>query len=213
MWLEFKEKMEPFRVFSTRDINKMFPQMNKMNLVRWQKKEYLTKIINGWYCFNQTYENENIVWLTANRVRQPSYISLHTALSYYSIIPEAVYTTTSVTTNKTVHYNTHPGNFSYHSISPGLYGFGQKLIDYSGKSSDATILPRKLLIAEPEKAVLDFFYLFPYYRSEKELRDLRFDPETISGMNNEKLYQYLDRFENKALNNRIFTLIKVYSLM
>ena len=34
MWLEFRDKMEPFKVFSIRDIKKMFPGMNNMNRLK-----------------------------------------------------------------------------------------------------------------------------------------------------------------------------------
>ena len=73
--------MEPFWVFSTRDIKKMFPGMNNMNLVRWHQKGYLIKIIKGWYCFSDYEPAENISWLIANLIYSPSYISLHSAFS------------------------------------------------------------------------------------------------------------------------------------
>jgi predicted transcriptional regulator of viral defense system len=81
MWVEFQIKMRPFRVFSVWDVKKQFPSMNPMNLVRWQKKGYISKLRNKWYAFNDAESNENIEWLAANLIYAPSYISLHTALS------------------------------------------------------------------------------------------------------------------------------------
>ncbi len=206
MWLKFKYAMEPFRVFSILDAQKMFPGMNTMNLVRWQKKGYLTKIINGWYCFPEYRVTENISWLAANLIYPPSYISLESALSYYNLIPEAIYLTTSVSTRRTVHYDTPVGNFRYRTVKQAVYGFGQRLIESgTGMSS------RKILIADPEKAILDFFYLNHQYTSEKDMVDLRLDQSTLKGTDMAKLYSYLDRFKNKALDDRIFRMNKVYA--
>ena len=81
MWIEFQDKMSPFRVFSVQDVKKQFPSMNLMNLVRWQEKGYILKLRNRWYAFNNAKSSENMVWLAGNLIYSPSYISLHTALS------------------------------------------------------------------------------------------------------------------------------------
>ena len=52
MWIEFLTKMKPFKVFSILDVEKQFPSMNMMNLVRWQKKGYISKLRNRWYVHN-----------------------------------------------------------------------------------------------------------------------------------------------------------------
>lgn len=216
MWIEFKNKMEPFRVFSIRDIRKMFPGLNNMNLVRWQQKGYLVKIINGWYCFADNYSNENIQWLSANLIYKPSYISLHTALSFYNLIPEAIYPTTSVTTKKTRQFVTLIGNLSYNKLKPQVFGFGHTLIDsrkYSDVSPDIKRYNRQIIIAEMEKAILDFFYINPQYNTEKEIAYLRFDNLVLKDMDKEKFYKYLDRFSNKALENRIFKMMKAYAII
>ena len=128
MWIEFRNKMEPFKVFSIRDIHKMIPGINHVNLVRWQQKGYLIKIINGWYCFSEYRSVENIVWLASNLIYHPSYISLQSALSYYNLIPEAIFMTTSVSSRKTKIFNTSIGNFSYNTLKNSGFGFGHRLI-------------------------------------------------------------------------------------
>ncbi|MFC2112256.1 hypothetical protein ACFLTA_03230 [Bacteroidota bacterium] len=199
--------METFKVFSTRDINKMFPGMNNMNLVRWQQKGYLVKIIKGWYCFSDDQAAENISWLIANLIYTPSYISLDSALSWYNLIPEAVYITTSVSTRKTNQFITAAGNFRYNTVKKSAFGFGHRLIDVKpGEQS------RKIVIAEPEKAILDFFYINHQYKSEKDIEALRLDRTVLHSLDNAKLFLYLDRFESKALNDRIFKMIKVYAI-
>ena len=215
MWLLFKSTLEPYHVFSTYDVRKAFPGMNLMNLVRWQQKGYIIKIRNGWYCFSGNENSGNFPWLAANMIYKPSYISLHSALSYYDLIPEAVFSITSITTKKTNHFDTPLGNCTYNHAKPELFSFGQTLIDFYAApalaDSHTSGIGRKILLAEPEKAVLDFFYIYSSYNTEREIEHLRFDENLLSEMIGEKFYIYLEKYKNKALENRIFKMIKVYA--
>jgi predicted transcriptional regulator of viral defense system len=211
MWVEFQTKLRPFRVFSVQDVKKQFPSMNLMNLVRWQKKGYLLRLRNQWYVFNDVESYENIDWLAANLIYAPSYISLHTALSWYNLIPEMITTTTSVTTLKTNKFSTPLGAFDYHRIKPDMFGFGYVLenVDtYKGEHGNS----RKIMIASPQKAILDFFYINTFYDTEKDMIDLRLNEIELSNTVNKELYQFLARFENSALEHRIHLMIKSYGL-
>lgn len=210
MWLDFRKKLKVFNVFSLRDIEKVFPGMNRMNLVRWQDKGYLLKIRNGWYCIAGENIEENVPWLAANLIYQPSYISLSTALSYYNLIPEGIYRCESVTTRKTNTFDTPIGRYKYYSVKASIYGFGHTLIA-SGRGNENSYR-RKILFAELEKAILDFFYLNPKYNTMKEIENLRFDQGVLDGIDKAKFYDFLERFESKALNDRIFKMTKVFSL-
>ena len=66
--------------------------------------------------------------LLANHLLGPSYVSLESALSYWGLIPEAVYETTSVTTKKSKIFNTQAGSFSYTNLSLPYYSFGIKKV-------------------------------------------------------------------------------------
>ena len=55
--------------------------------------------------------------LIANHLLSPSYVSMQTALRYYGLIPEAVYTVQSMTFKASKEYNTPIGNFCYYHIS------------------------------------------------------------------------------------------------
>jgi predicted transcriptional regulator of viral defense system len=209
MWVEFQNKMSPFRVFSVQDVKKQFPSMNLMNLVRWQEKGYILKLRNRWYAFNDAESSENMEWLAANLIYSPSYISLHTALSWYNLIPEMIATTTSVTTRKTNKFSTPLGSFDYHRIKPELFGFGYVLedMDASGKETN-----RQILIATPQKALLDFFYINSFYNSEKDIEDLRLNETELQKTINPEFYQDLEKYHSKALNQRIRKIIKLYGL-
>ena len=211
MWVEFQAKMERFRVFSIGDVEKQFPSMNLMNLVRWQSKGYILKLRNKWYAFNDAESHENIEWLTANLIYAPSYISLHTALSWYNLIPEMIVPTTSVSTRKTNRFSTPIGEFDYHRIKPELFGFGYSLEDlnaYSSKSNKS----RKIMVATPQKAILDFFYINNFYSSEKDMEDLRLNNAELTKIVNNVFYQYLERYESSALESRIRLMTKTYGL-
>lgn len=211
MWIKFQTRMRPFRVFSTLDVKKQFPSMNLMNLVRWQKKGYILRLRNGWYAFNDTESSENIEWLAANLIYAPSYISLHTALSWYNLIPDMVPGTTSVTTRKTNKFSTFFGDFHYHSIKPELFGFG-----YSLENMDANSTPvnpgRKIMVATPQKAILDFFYVHSFYDSKKEMKDLRLNDIELAKIIDDDFYNFLGKFESEALKRRIQMMTKTYGL-
>lgn len=85
--------------------------------------------------------------LIANMLYGPSYVSLDFALSYYGLIPEAVYEITSVTTGRTKTYDTPVGRFSYEHASLNVYPVGI--------ASVANESGHFFLMATPEKALCD----------------------------------------------------------
>ena len=113
------------------------------------KKNYIKKIRQGFYIFSDLEINEPTLFIIANHLYQPSYLSLEMALALYGLIPEAVYGVTSVTSLKTKSFKTAISNFIYQHIKPELL-FGYELREYGGQNYQ---------IAEIEKAVLDFFTL------------------------------------------------------
>jgi hypothetical protein len=203
--------MRPYRVFSNSDVKKLFPGMNLMNLVRWQKKGYIIKIRNGWYSINDEESTEYMDWLAANLVYAPSYISLQTALSYYGLIPEAIFETTSVTTRKTNRFTTSLGTFGYYHVKPAIFGFGQTLVQEDSEKR-LTDKGRRILMAEPEKALLDFLYINSHYNTEKEMEHLRLDESVLEEILNEKFYSYMTGYTNRALESRVRKMRKAYAL-
>ena len=196
LFIEFKNKLSPYEVFSTRDIDNYFPNFDSRRLNEWQKKKYIIKLRNGWYCFSDYPDGEAFSVFIGNKIYDPSYLSLELALSIHAIIPEAVYTATSVTTNKTMAFDTPLREYTYNSVKEELF-FGYEVQEYSG---------RPVKIAYPEKAILDFLYLRKHYVTESDMIELRFDLDDISV---EKLRNYLEKFKSTALENRVTTLLKV----
>lgn len=87
-------------------------------------------------------------YVVANKLYQPSYVSLETALAHYGLIPETVYATTSVTPKPTREFTTPRGTFTYQRIKRSAFtGYRAQRIEN-----------QVVLLAEPEKALVDYLY-------------------------------------------------------
>lgn len=200
-FLDFKKHFDVFRVFSVQDIRKWDPDFDTRRLVEWQRKSYIKRIINRWYIFADTPLDENLLYLSSNRIYSPSYISFESALAYYRLIPEGVYTITSATTLKTHQFTTSLGVFSYRRLKPELM-FGYRLVEATG---------HRFKMAEPEKLLLDYMYLNTNLQSADDFESLRINQSELRTLLNEpRLIEYLTLFENKALEKRVNTFIKTF---
>lgn len=199
-FLDFKQHFEPFQAFSIRDIQKWDPSFDSRRLVEWQDKKYITRIVNRWYMFTGTPRNESFLYLVANRIYAPSYVSFESALSYYGLIPEAVYTVTSATSLKTHQFTTAIGTFSYRHLKPELM-FGYKLIQ-----SDGSVYK----LALPEKLLLDYLYLNPSLQSHDDFTSIRLNITELQQLvRPDTLTEYLSLFKNRALEKRVKTLLDI----
>ena len=192
-FLAFLEQLEVFGVFNTQDIYKAFPHFDSRRLVEWQAKNYLQKLSNKWYCFAKMERSEFSQFRVANLLCKPSYISLESAFDFYGLIPEATFSTSSVTTKKTNSYENDRGNFTYRSIKNNLY-FGYKALNSS---------TQPILMAELEKAILDYLYLHPEIQTVADMEALRFNADVLEGINWEKFVSYLSLFDSRALEKRV----------
>jgi predicted transcriptional regulator of viral defense system len=197
-FLKFYNTFRGFTVFSTYDIEKSFPAFDRKVLVAWQNKGYLQKIRNNWYCFTDRSYRETDLFLIANKIYSPSYVSLESALSYYQFIPEGVFRITSISTIKTNHFDTPIGYFDYRNVKPALF-FGYRLI-----RQRESPLPAWYKMATPEKAVIDFLYLNPQYKDALDFEGLRFNWEEFSSkVDLEKMKNFLNYIHSTALTNRM----------
>ena len=199
-FLAFLEQIEVFGVFSTQDIYKAFPHFDSRRLVEWQAKNYLQKLSNKWYCFAKMERSEFSQFRIANLLCKPCYISLESAFDYFGLIPESTFSTTSVTTKKTSHFENDRGNFSYRSIKNSLF-FGYKTI-YSST--------QPLLMAELEKAILDYLYLHPEIQTVADMEALRFNADVLGGIDWRKFAIYLSLFKSRALEKRVQVFKQTY---
>ncbi len=199
-YLSFKQSLQNYIIFNLKDIRKIDLKFDLRRLNEWKNKNYIKMIRDGHYIFADIEINEKIIFLIANKIYSHSYISLENALSYYNLIPEEVFQITSVSTKKTNNFETSVGNFNYRHIKPSLY-FGYKLLEFE---------KRNILIAEPEKALLDYFYLNAQLRTANDFREMRInDDEFVNQINKRKFNKYLRAFKNKSLTNRTKTFLNI----
>ena len=203
-FLTFKERMYPMGCFNINQVLLWEKDFDRNNLTRWCRRGLLVKLRNQYYAFPEYRQVPDFSRYVANRIYAPSYISLHSALSFYGMIPEEVVQLTSVTTLKTARFENDFGTFHYQNVkTPFYFGFEIKTMQ-SG---------RGLLFATPEKALLDLLYLNPYYKTEQDMEELRLDDDYMQNeLNIERLNGYLSKIESKTLEQKVKRLMKVYEL-
>lgn len=205
-FIEFQNTYREFTLFSTNDIEKRFPGFDRKVLVVWQKKGYIQKIRNNWYCFAKQELNERDRFFIANKIYAPSYVSLESALSFYNFIPEGVFQVTSVSTLKTKQFDTPLGVFRYRNFKPELY-FGYRLEQQPTQKR----LAGWFKIATPEKAIIDFVYLNPQYKDKLDFEGLRINWwEFEEKIDDQVLKNYLSYIDSTALTNRINNLLNLF---
>lgn len=148
----FKKKMQG-RPYFTSAIFKALATNEKTvhnQIVSWIKNGDVVKLRRGFFTLS---DQERKVGLSkkliANTIYSPSYISLEFALSFYGMIPEAVFSVTSVTTKKTQKFTNTFGEFLYKSIKKEFFFGFQTTKDEFGFDC---------FLATPEKALLDYLY-------------------------------------------------------
>jgi hypothetical protein len=199
-YLDFRTALYSFEVFCIRDIEKLFPKFDSRRLVEWQRKGYIQKLINKWYLFADIPIDDRLRNRISNCLHRPSYISLESALSHYGLIPEAVYSVQNITTKKTIAYETIAGTFNYRNIKAQLF-FGYEV-------DNSQTIP--LLIASPEKAILDYLYLNHQLNTIEDIEGLRLNLTTFNEtINKNRLTSYAACFDSKTLNKRLNLLNKI----
>ncbi len=177
-------------IFSKNDIVLAGGKIYDYQLTLWVKKGYLLKIKNAIYIFKRDYEKIKGEEIAAT-LYQPSYLSLESALSAYGFIPEIVYSYVSVTGKTNRIFDNKFGHFIYRHLKTELFWGYREVRTDTGR----------YLIAEPEKAVLDYLYLnLSKINSESDFENLRFNEDRLhETLNREKFLQYLQAFEIKKL--------------
>ncbi len=203
-YLQFREAMHPYGCFNVQQVKVAFPNFDRTNYTRWVKQGLLLRLRQEWYAFPDMLKEPDFARFVAERIYRPSYISLHSALSFYGLIPEAVVRITSVSALKTVSFENDFGQYSYQSVKPSCF---------FGYEPRQTMNGRSFMLAHPEKALLDLLYLYPQYNTEEDIEELRLDEDYMtSELNVERLEEYQHRIGSKALDVRV-KLLRQYFLI
>lgn len=141
-------------------------------LSRWVTSGRLIKLRRGLYAVAEPFASRRPhPFEVANALVSPSYVSGEYALGWYGIIPEALFTVTSVTTGRGGTYDTPFGRYVYQHIRSGyLWGY-----DRVALTSGPVALQPHGYVASPEKALLDLLYFRRSVDDRALLEGLRLD--------------------------------------
>jgi hypothetical protein len=121
------------------------------------------------------------------------------------MIPEAIIRITAVSSLKRATFENRFGTFIYQQIAADLL-FGYDMKPFPNN--------RTLLFAQPEKALLDLLYLYPFYNTEQEMIELRIDEDFLEhDFDVQRFIEYAGKFNSKALSKRADLFLKTYNLL
>ena len=161
----------------------------RKQLSRWTKAGRLYQLRRGLYALAPPYQKvKPHPFLVANHLVRGSYISLHSALAYRGLIPEAVLVTTSVASRRPSRQETALGVYEYRHIKLGLL-FGYRL--------EELVEDQKAFVATQEKALLDLVHLTPGGDTREYLRELRL--QNLDGINPDLLMNHAVRAQSPKL--------------
>jgi predicted transcriptional regulator of viral defense system len=198
MYIEFKNHFDKKPLISLVEIQKAFPKLDKRRLTEWSKKGYIENVKRGFYRFTDQPLNQGTIYFIANKIYKPSYISLESALAVYQIIPEVVFSVTSISSLNTTQLNSSVGNFRYNHLKENLF-FGYELVELNGLT---------IALAKPEKAILDYLYLHSNLRSIEDFEGLRWNKEVLKSFDFQRFSDYLQLFNSNSVSSRFQLLLK-----
>lgn len=144
--------------------------------------------------------------LIANHLYGPSYVSMESALRYYGLILESVYTVRSMTTKHSRGFKKSLGKFEYTQCARGYFSIGirQEIKDNTS-----------FLIACPEKALCDLIIHTPNlnFRFQKDILsyledDLRFNMEAFYQMDSRIFEQCAQVGKKKTIITNILKIMQ-----
>ncbi len=192
-----------------RDLNSVFPDC--VNLAMKAKRlEYNGEIIRlkkGLYVANPKESRMELSpFLLANHIYGPSYVSMQTAMRYYGLIPEAVFSVQSMTTGVARDYENKVGTFRYIHVPAGYYNIGVTIREEAEAS---------FMIATPEKALCDLIVYTPNLnlRFQTSIReyleeDIRFDMGELRNLNLGIIEECAKVSRKKLMLNQLIKIIK-----
>lgn len=140
------------------------------SLYRFRRAGRVVELRRGLWTFGERFRRHPVpAPAVAGALYSPSYLSLHWALSWHGVIPEAATVLTSVTTRSTRSFENSFGVFTYRSLKPALFH----------GSTVETIDGLPVRMASAEKALFDFWYLESGEWDETRHESMRFEPASV----------------------------------
>ena len=161
--------------FTTADLQKVtgLPRASlKVTLSRLVDKEVLVRLKRGVYTLSSSLVD---VAKVANQLYYPSYLSFESALSRYGILSQIPYTQTFATPRPPKRMTLWETEIEFRQIKKDLF-FGYRL-------------EKGILLAEPEKALLDQLYLMSRGKATLNFKEL-----DLREIDKNKLKKYAKKF-------------------
>jgi predicted transcriptional regulator of viral defense system len=127
----------------------------------------------------------------ASELYRPSYLSGLWALGFHDLIPERVVWLTSVTARPPRRFENPFGVFDYRNIKQECF-FGYRTASHGGAN---------ILVAEPEKALLDHWHLTHGEWTTERLEEMRYQQTDLVGEDQLKLFA--QRFRSPRLDRAV----------
>ena len=173
------------------------PRHVRRQLSRWVRAGRLYQLRRGLYALAPPYQKAPPhPFLVANALSPGSYVSLHSALAHYGLIPEYVPVVTSVTPARPGRRETPLGLFEFRHLKGPLL-FGYRRVDLGGGQA--------AFVATPEKALLDLLYLTPGSDAPTYLQELRL--QNLERLDLEALRRMADRFRSPKMRRVVDRII------
>jgi hypothetical protein len=173
-------------------------ELLRVQLHRWCRSGKLLPLRRGMYAFPDCYSGRIINPAElANKLYAPSYLSSYWALGYFGMIPESVPLFTSISSRVPRVFDNHFGVFRYQNVKQSAF-FGYHYVDISYS---------KVLLAEPEKALLDLWHLEKGDWTQARMVEMRFQGFGI--VVDDKLRQYALQYDSKRLRKAVEVWLKL----
>jgi len=201
------EQLKPLPYFSKKTIHQLGKQLGLKNttvdtyISRFLRRKEIIQLKKGLYVatdfFNKNRGDISYSFYLANILRTPSYVSSWTALQYYNLTTESIYTITSITPKVTRTYKTKMGTFTYQSMKKELFS------DFSLAKGgpDSSTGKFDFFIAFPSKALFDILYFKTHqFRGvqfkdiDKLIEEMRIDIEEMNKKDRAAFYTMIKKY-------------------
>jgi len=160
----------------------------------------------GLYCLAPEYCKSNAhPFVVAAMLHSPSHVSLESALAYHGLIPEAVYTVSSVTSLRSRVFDTPLGRFSFQRVPAVNPRAGVEAIEVARDSW--------AFVATPPRALADLIYLRKDVCWESDglaflTESMRIEEEDLGEITTEEFEEVLAGMRNKRVRTYLTELRK-----
>ena len=156
-----------------------------------EQKNYVIRLKRGLYVVNPEVSRVPLsLELIANQLYAPSYVSMSSALRYYGLIPETVYTIQSMTVKHSRSFDTPVSHFDYTCINREAFHVGVTIVNKQTYT---------FLMASPEKALCDLIANSPkvnlrYIKDVEQYleEDIRLDMDEFFKMDASVFERYIE---------------------